>query len=61
VPLLGEIPLDPMLCQASDRGEPVVTAHPESPMANAFRGVAEAVMAQVDAVAGAGPVIRMGP
>jgi len=60
-PLLGEIPLDPMLCQASDHGEPVVTAHPASPMANAFRGVAEAVMAQVDAAAGAGPVIRMGP
>lgn len=61
VPLLGEIPLDPLVCQASDRGEPIVTVHGESPMAEAFRRAADAVVAQVDAVAGAGPVIRMGP
>jgi ATP-binding protein involved in chromosome partitioning len=61
VPLLGEIPLDPLVCRASDRGEPIVTVHGESPMAEAFRRAAEAVVAQVDAVAGAGPVIRMGP
>jgi len=60
VPLLGEIPLDPLVCQASDRGQPIVTAHPESPMADAFRRAAEAVAARVEA-AGSGPVIRMDP
>src|SRR5512139_2552427 len=49
VPLLGEIPLDPLACQASDRGEPMVTAHPESPMAEAFRQAAEAIVAKVQA------------
>ncbi len=59
VPLLGEIPLDPLVCQASDRGEPIVTAHPDSPIADAFRRAAEAVAARVQAAAGSGPVIRM--
>ncbi len=61
VPLLGEIPLDPLVCQASDRGEPVVTAHPGSPMAAEFRRAAEAIAAQVEAEAAPGPAIRMGP
>jgi ATP-binding protein involved in chromosome partitioning len=61
VPLLGQIPLDPLVCQTSDRGEPIVTAHPESPMADAFRHAADAVVARVGAVVGSGPVIRMGP
>jgi ATP-binding protein involved in chromosome partitioning len=61
VPLLGEIPLDPLVCQTSDHGQPIVSAHPESPMAEAFRRAANAVAARVDAVAGSGPVIRMGP
>jgi ATP-binding protein involved in chromosome partitioning len=59
VPLLGEIPLDPLVCQTGDRGEPIVTAHPHSPMAEAFRRAAEAVTARVTAAAGPGPVIRM--
>lgn len=59
VPLLGEIPLDPLVCQASDRGEPIVTSHPDSPMADAFRRAADAVAAQVQAGAGSAPVIRM--
>ncbi len=61
VPLLGEIPLDPMVCEASDHGEPIVSAHPDSPMAKAFQDVAEAIITQVNAMAGAGPMIRMGP
>src|SRR5512139_3849410 len=49
VTLLGEIPLDPLVCQASDHGEPIVAAHPESPMAEAFRHAAEAIVAKVQA------------
>lgn len=59
VSLLGEIPLDPLVCEASDHGEPIVTSHPESRMAEAFRYAARAVTEQVDAMAGAGPTIRM--
>ena len=61
VPLLGEIPLDPLVCQASDRGEPIVTAHPGSAMAETFRRAADAMVARVGEAAGTGPVIRMGP
>jgi ATP-binding protein involved in chromosome partitioning len=61
VPLLAEIPLDPVVCQASDRGEPIAIAHPGSPMAKAFRGAAEALAARIDAEATSGPVIRMNP
>jgi ATP-binding protein involved in chromosome partitioning len=61
VPLLGEIPLDAMVCQASDRGEPIATTHPGTPTANAFRGAAAALAARIDAEATSGPVIRMGP
>jgi ATP-binding protein involved in chromosome partitioning len=61
VPLLAEIPLDPVVCQASDRGEPIAIAHPGSPMAEAFRGAAEALAARIDAEAASGPVIRMNP
>jgi ATP-binding protein involved in chromosome partitioning len=59
VPLLAEIPLDPAVCQASDRGEPIAIAHPGSPMAEAFRGAAEALAARIDAEAASGPVIRI--
>jgi len=38
-----------------------VTVHPNSPMAEAFRHAAEAIMAQVKAGVGVGPMIRMGP
>jgi hypothetical protein len=38
-----------------------VTAHPKSPVAEAFRHAAEAIAAQVKSAAGAGPTIRMGP
>lgn len=61
VPFLGEIPLDPLVCQSSDRGEPLVTVHPETPMADAFRRAAEALVVQVSAAARSGPVIRMDP
>src|SRR5581483_3856822 len=30
VPLLGEVPLDPLLREQGDAGEPIVAAHPES-------------------------------
>jgi ATP-binding protein involved in chromosome partitioning len=60
VPFLGEIPLDPMVCQASDRGEPILSTHPQSPVAAAYRRAAEALADQVSALAACAPVIRLG-
>ena len=60
VPLLGEIPLDPRVCQTGDRGEPIVTSHPGSPAAEAFRQAAQALVERVRLNALSTPLIRMG-
>ncbi len=60
VPFLGEIPLDPMVCQTSDRGEPVLTSHPDSAVAEAFRRAAAGLLERIAAEAISGPVIHMG-
>jgi len=36
VPFLGRIPLDPRICQDSDRGSPFIIEHSNSPAAKAF-------------------------
>jgi ATP-binding protein involved in chromosome partitioning len=41
--LLGEVPLDPALCEAGDAGTPLVVAHPASASARALARVAEAL------------------
>jgi ATP-binding protein involved in chromosome partitioning len=45
VPLLGRIPLDPALREASDAGVPVLEAAPGSEAARAIADLAEAVAA----------------
>jgi ATP-binding protein involved in chromosome partitioning len=45
VPLLGKVPLDPVLREAADRGEPVVEAAPGSEAAEAIVAVAERLAA----------------
>lgn len=40
VPLIASVPLDPQLVAGGDTGHPVVTAHPESPAAQAIRQAA---------------------
>ena len=45
VPLLGRIPLDPLLREASDDGVPVVESHPESEAAQAIVEVARSIVA----------------
>ncbi len=47
VPFLGEIPLDMKIRVGGDIGEPIVIADPKSPVAQAFKKIAESVMAQV--------------
>jgi len=46
-PLLGEIPLVPSVCEAGDRGTPIVVAAPTSPVAQAFVQMARQVAARV--------------
>ena len=43
VPLLGEVPLDPLLREQGDLGEPLLSAHPESPTAQIIRSIAESI------------------
>ena len=45
VPFLGEVPLDLSIRLAGDEGMPVVAAHPDSPEALAFRGIARRLIA----------------
>lgn len=47
VPFLGEIPLTVETRQGGDEGMPVVVRNPDSPQAEAFRGAARNVAAQV--------------
>jgi ATP-binding protein involved in chromosome partitioning len=44
-PLLGTVPLDAALREASDRGEPLVWAEPDAPASRAIVEIAEAVIA----------------
>nr|WP_245216609.1 Mrp/NBP35 family ATP-binding protein [Sagittula salina] len=46
VPLLAEIPLDLSIRLAADGGAPIVVSQPDGPQAQAFRAVAEALVAQ---------------
>jgi ATP-binding protein involved in chromosome partitioning len=47
VPFLGEVPLNVSLREGGDRGKPIVAADPDSPVAQAFKQIAEKVAAQV--------------
>jgi ATP-binding protein involved in chromosome partitioning len=52
VPLLGQIPLEMETRRGGDTGMPVVVGQPASAQAAAFRAIAAAVAARVDALAG---------
>lgn len=60
VPFLGEIPLDPAVCQTGDQGEPIVAKQPESMVADAFRQASAAMVGQIREEALSAPIIRMG-
>jgi ATP-binding protein involved in chromosome partitioning len=56
-PLLGQVPLDPLLREQGDAGEPIVAAHPESETAQIIVGIAEAI----DATREPGSIIKSLP
>lgn len=43
VPFLGRIPIDPRICEASDRGHPFILENPDSPAANAFAQIVDKI------------------
>jgi ATP-binding protein involved in chromosome partitioning len=49
VPMLGRVPLDPLLREQGDLGEPIVSAHPESETAQAIVEIAETIAARREA------------
>jgi ATP-binding protein involved in chromosome partitioning len=52
VPMLGRVPLDPLLREQGDLGEPIVASHPESETAQAIVAIAEAIDASRQPTAG---------
>src|SRR5207248_7113692 len=46
VPLLGRVPLDPLLREQGDLGEPIVAAQPDSETAQTIVAIAEAIDAR---------------
>jgi ATP-binding protein involved in chromosome partitioning len=57
VPLLGRVPLDPLLREQGDAGEPIVASHPDSETAQAIVAIAEAI----DAHRQAGSIVKSLP
>jgi ATP-binding protein involved in chromosome partitioning len=49
VPLLGQVPLDPLLREQGDLGEPIVASHPDSETAQTIVAIAEAIAARREA------------
>jgi ATP-binding protein involved in chromosome partitioning len=49
VPLLGSVPLDPLLREQGDLGEPIVASHPESDTAQTIVAIAETIAVRREA------------
>lgn len=48
VPFLGRIPIDPSICEDSDRGSPFIVGHPNSSATEAFSGIVEEIRGFMD-------------
>ena len=51
IPFVGEIPLDPAICEGGDAGVPAVVADENSPIAMAFVDISRAIAANTSAAA----------
>jgi ATP-binding protein involved in chromosome partitioning len=56
IPLLGRIPLDPVICDTGDLGAPLVLSHPETQAAEEFKAIAAAVTALLSQGTGRAPI-----
>jgi len=43
VPFLGKVPIDPQICEDSDRGTPFITEHMDSPATKAFMEIVKKI------------------
>lgn len=50
VTFLGDVPLDPQIRAASDRGEPVILAEPDGPHAGRYRDIAQVIIKNLASV-----------
>ena len=50
-PFLGKVPIDQNVRIGGDTGKPIVVSHPDSPVANALREIAESLAAKVSVAA----------
>ena len=50
-PFLGKIPIDQNVRIGGDSGKPIVVSHPDSPVANALREIAQKLAAQISVAA----------
>ncbi|MFM7151335.1 MAG: Mrp/NBP35 family ATP-binding protein [Gemmataceae bacterium] len=48
IPFLGDIPIDPRVAESGDVGEPYVHRYPDTPVAHAYRDLADAVIKQLE-------------
>jgi ATP-binding protein involved in chromosome partitioning len=53
VPFLGEVPLTIAVRETSDEGKPVVATDPDSPVAGAYRHIADTAWAELERTSGA--------
>jgi ATP-binding protein involved in chromosome partitioning len=51
VPFLGELPIDPRVAECGDTGDPIVHKYPDSPIAKAYRALAETVVGGLEQAA----------
>ena len=51
VPFLGRVPLNPEIRQGGDDGVPIMRSNPQSPEAEAFRGIASQVASRISILA----------
>ncbi len=56
IPLLGSVPLDPLVCETGEHGKPVVVSSPDSAPAKAFREIARKTAARVSVLGGRKPL-----
>jgi ATP-binding protein involved in chromosome partitioning len=57
IPFLGSIPIDPVIREGGDTGQPIVVADPGSPQAAAFREIAKKIMESLAGAAKGGASI----
>jgi ATP-binding protein involved in chromosome partitioning len=56
IPFLGPIPLDATVRECGDAGKPIVAAHADHPVSEAYRGIARTLAEQLEAIRRAQPL-----